>query len=504
MGSLAGTDALPGGVPDASENERLIDTELILKWLKFGAASLWRQRTLAIGTCVVTFGVIWLLVATWPRTYQSYGRLLIQQNAVMSSLVNPNRTIPQEGTAQTWAAQEIVRSRQNLLEMMKETNLLEEWQRTRPPLVKARDWILSWVTAPPSEASRIEGLAGLMEERIQVVSETEGTEGIVTFTVRWPDPQVAYQLVDKSMRNFLEYRRLAQTSAISDSIAILDKSVQELESQVNTTISQLRQRNTTRSVLVRRSGDAARAAAPTGPSTETTTRLARLKSTLELRQQDVIRQDAARAQQLTETQTRLAAAQTVYTDSHPTVRALRQTMAQLSRESPELAAARREAQNLELEYDALSTRAKVETESAERSRAAMSQPAFTSVSTRVPSVDIANLINGGDPSEPVSLRLRVEMAQLASVRERVNAARAELASSEVGFKYQYSILRPAQIPRRPVAPNVSMILAAGAVFSLLLGVVVALGIDLFGGQLRNAWQVVRRLGSPVFLRNPKV
>jgi uncharacterized protein involved in exopolysaccharide biosynthesis len=501
----ANTNIFAGESQDESENERLIDTDLILNWLKFTAGSIWRNRVIAAVTCAVTFGTIWALAVTWPKTYHSYGRLLVQQNEVMPSLVNPNRTVPQEGAAPTWAAQEIVRSRQNLLAIMKEINLLEEWERSRPALAKARDWIFSWVRESPGEAARLEALAGVLEERIQVVSETEGSDGIVTFTAQWRDPRIAHQLVDKSMHNFLEYRRVTQMSAISDSIVILDRSIQDLESQINTTISQLRRRSTTRPAAIRRTGPATRAALPTGPSPETTVRLARLKSALELRQQEVMRQDAARAQQLAETQARLAAAQTIYTDGHPTVVALRQAMSQLSREPPELAAARREAQNLELEYDALSTKISVETEAAERAKAAMSQqPSFTSVSAPVPSVDIASLINGGDPTEPVSLRLRVEMAQLAAVRERANAARAELASSEVGFKYQYSILRPAQLPRRPIAPNVPLILAAGAVFSLLLAVAVALGLDLFRGRILEAWQVERQVGVPVSLRVPKL
>ncbi len=496
--AIANTHPIASDAAEEPDTERLIDTDLILDWLKFTAGSIWRNRRVAAATCVATFGTIWLLTATWPRTYESYGRLLVQQNQVMSSLVNPNRSFQQDGTAPTWAAQEIVRSRQNLLSVMKEINLLEEWQRTRPPVVKVRDWLVSWVTETPNEAARLEALAGLLEERIQVLSESNGSEGIVTFEVRWPDARIAHQLVDKSMRNYLEYRRVTQTAEIKDSIAILDRSVQELETQVNNTISQLR-RST---VSVVRRAPATRTPLPTGPSPETTVRLARLKSALDARQQDVMRQDAARAQQLAETQARLSAARTIYTEGHPTVLSLRQTMAQLSKETPELAAARREAQNLELEYDALSTRVTVEQENAERAKAA--QPGFTSVAARVPAVNIASLMNGGDPSEPVSLRLRVEMAQLASVRERANAARAELASSEVGFKHQYSILRPAQFPRWPVAPNVSLILAAGAVFSLLLAVAAALGLDLFRGQILEAWQVERQVGVPVSLRVPKL
>jgi uncharacterized protein involved in exopolysaccharide biosynthesis len=205
-----------------------------------------------------------------------------------------------------------------------------------------------------------------------------------------------------------------------------------------------------------------------------------------------------------EAQARLSAAQTIYTDGHPTVLALRQTLAQLSRESPELAAARRDAQNLEAEYDALSTRVSVETENVEQARAAISQAAAATPASAPapapPPVDVPSLLNGGDPSEPVSLRLRVEMAQLAAVRERANAARAELSSSQVGFKYQYSILRPAQLPRQPVSPNVPVILGAGAIASLLLAVAVALGIDLASGLVLEAWQVERQVGVPVSLR----
>ena len=256
---------------------------------------------------------------------------------------------------------------------------------------------------------------------------------------------MAYQIVDKAMRNFLEHRRVSETSAIEDSIAILDRSVADIEAQVNMTIAELRRRGSraptpTRQPARRAVPALARPATPLppGPSAESTVRLARLKSALELRQQEIVRLDEARAQQVAEAQARLSAAQTIYTEGHPTVLALRQTLAQLSRESPELAAARRDAQNLEAEYDLLSTRVSVETENVEQARAAMSQAAAaTPASTPAPPpVDVPSLINGGDPSEPVSLRLRVEMAQLAAVRERANAARAELISSQVGFKYQ--------------------------------------------------------------------
>jgi uncharacterized protein involved in exopolysaccharide biosynthesis len=76
----------------------------------------------------------------------------------------------------------------------------------------------------------------------------------------------------------------------------------------------------------------------------------------------------------------------------------------------------------------------------------------------------------GDETDPVSVRLRVEMAQLATVRERQSAARAELASAEAGFKYRYTVTRPPRVPRSPSSPNVLAILLAGAVIGLILAI----------------------------------
>ena len=488
----------------------LVDTQLLVDWLGFVARSVWRHRILAVASCLAAFGAVWFAAAQWPKTYESYGRLLVTRNELMSSLVNPGRTIPREDSAPTWAAQEIVRSRENLLAIMKETNLIEEWERSRTPLQRLKDRMVAWLRGPTTETARVDALAGLMEARIQVT--TDG-EGIVNFNVRWPNASLAYQITDKAMRNFLEHRRVSEISAIEDSIAILDRSVGEIEAQVNMTIGELRRRErgapTPRRQVRTAQPVPARQASPplpTGPSAESTVRLARLKSALELRQQEMARLSEARAQQMAETQASLLAAQTVYTEGHPTVLALRQTMAQLSRESPELAAARREAQTLESEYDLLSTRVSVETENAERARAEMSQlaTATPAPTPTVPAVDVPSLMNGGDPSEPVSLRLRVEMAQLAGVRERANAARAELSSSQEGFKHQYSILRPAQFPRQPVAPNMPMIYGAGFFASVLLALAVALLADLASGLILEAWQVERQVGVPISLRIPKV
>jgi hypothetical protein len=188
-----------------------------------------------------------------------------------------------------------------------------------------------------------------------------------------------------------------------------------------------------------------------------------MKSELEARQQEITRMAASRSQQLSEARGQLTTARTIYTEDHPTVLTLRQMVEQLSRDSPELAAARRDARQLEEEYDALSITVGVATEAAQ-------SRTNTAVTSAAPPVVPFSLLGVGDESDPVGLRLRVEIAQLAAVRERANAARAELASAQAGFKYRYSVTRPARVPRHPSGPNVAAIILLGAIASLVLAI----------------------------------
>jgi len=451
--SEVGPTQVSAGLPndrDPGEDDKLFDIDQLRQSVSFVVQAVQRHKVTAVVTFVLVFGTAAAIASLWPKTYEADGRLLLQRNEVMASLVNPGRTIPREAESPTLAAQEIVLGRENILAVMKATNLLEEWARTRPPLLRFKDWLVGLFGAAPTEDERIDALAGLIEDRLQVGTSDEGA---VSFSIRWPNAQMAYHLVDEAMKSFLEYRRVSETSAITESIAILDRSAEAVEAQVTETIAQMPRRPTARP-------GTRRPAAVGGPSPQSVVQLSRLKSELEARQQDIERLAASRSQQLSEARGRLTAALTIYTEDHPTVLALRQTVEQLSQQSPELASAIRQARELEAQYDALSVKVGVATEAAQ-SRA---------LAGSAPSIDPFNLVSLGDESDPVSVRLRVEMAQLAAVRERGNAARAELASAEAGFKYRYSVTRPPRVPRGPAGPNVAAIVLVGAIAGLFLAV----------------------------------
>jgi uncharacterized protein involved in exopolysaccharide biosynthesis len=442
--------------PADDDADALFDIGQLRDSVVFVVGAVRRHWVAAIATFVLVFAAVATLANLWPKTYEVDGRLLMQRNEVMASLVNPGRTIPREAESPTQAASEIVLGRENVLALMKTTNLLEQWQLSRPPLLRFKDWLFGLFRSAQPDDERIDALAGLIEQRLQVGTSEEGA---VSFFIRWPDRQMAYRLVDEAMKSFLEYRRATETAAITESIAILDRSIEGLEAQLNDTIAQLPRRPVGRTVVRRPP------VRVTGPSAVTVLQLSRMKAALDERLQDIARMTGQRSQQLSEAQGRLTAALTIYTEGHPTVLALRQTVTQLSRDSPELTTARREARELQEQYDKLSVAAGAASDTQARAGTIIGElPA--------PALDPLSLVNLGDESEPVNMRLRVEMAQLAAVRERANAARAELSSAQAGFKYRYSVTRPPRVPRAAAGPNVTAIMLAGAVAGLLLGLVV--------------------------------
>lgn len=464
----------------------LLDVNLLIDYGGFVLRAIRRHKTGAAATVLLTFGALALLALVWPRSYQIDGRLLVQQTALVSTLVNPERALSRTETPTT-AAQEIVLSQDNLVAMIKDTNLLEEWERTRPVMLRLKDRAFQLVFGPATELQRIEALGGLIEARLQVGTNEEGT---VSFILRWPDPAMGRKLVDRAMQSFLEYRRVLETSAITDSIAILDKSIDSLEAQIAATAAQLPRPAAPAAPQPR---PVSRAALMTGPSAEVTVRLGRLRSALDARLQEVARLDGARSQQLAEAQARLSAAQTIYTEGHPTVLALKQVVAQLAAEPTELVAARREVRTMEAEHDALSARVGAETESAERAKL-LSQLSYSPA----PIIDISR----GETTDPVALRLKDQLTELANVRARGGAARAELASLQAGFKYQYRVVHPPQLPKKPLGPNFILLLLAGAIGSLMLAVAYAVLSDLASGRALEAWQVERQVGAPVHVRIP--
>ena len=54
--------------------------------------------------------------------------------------------------------------------------------------------------------------------------------------------------------------------------------------------------------------------------------------------------------------------------------------------------------------------------------------------------------------------------------DRLNSARIELDTARAAFKYRYTIVRPPQLPKRPVKPKVPVVVGGGVLAATVLAV----------------------------------
>ena len=515
-----------GGEADAA-SEPLVDVKQLLNYTAFVARSVRRHKMLAFGTVVLVLALTGTAAVVLPKTYYVQTKLFAQRNAVMAALSNPGRAVPWDADAPTRAAAETVLRRDNLISLITQTDLIKEWDRRRAPLLKAKDWVMATVTRyTPTADDQLDMLVELLEERMIVNAGPVG-DGTVTIELTWPDADMAYRLVQGAQQAFLEARQVAETAAIGESIAILERYSASLHENINRTLAELERATPAKggAVAAPRSR-VARAVRPVTSAVpdiiaslgvpqlaETVNAdpdLNRLKASITNKRQELTRLEEARQRQVSELQNRLSQLRTVYTANHPSVLSAQQNLSAVSQDQPQAVSLAAEIEEMQAEYDkrfADATDLQIKSELAKRSAAAAAVstgPAPVVEAPPAPAPAPATRLQAADSqTEFASLRLRSELNQLESVLERTDGARIELAVSQAAFKYRYSVIRPAQVPRDPVSPNLKLIFAAGFFASLLLALGVAVSKDLLSGQILETWQVERQLGLPVLgtLRN---
>lgn len=513
--------------PSTAESERLIDFRQIADYALFLIGAVRRHKVLAAGTFVLALAMTGAAVLLLPRTYHVQAKLLAQRNAVMAALSNPGRAIPWDADAPTRAAAETVLRRDNLLTLIKQTNLMEEWGRTRVPILKLKDALINLVRRRPTEEEKLDQLVGMLEARMSVIAGPVG-DGTVTIDLDWPNAEMAYRLVESAQGLFLDARQAAETAAIGESIGILERYASTLHQDINGTLAELQRTQPQRRSTPRtaRTASARSLRAPLMPSIASSLppvpaaalgspalgadlddpQIPRLKAAAALKRQEITTLEDARQRQLSELQGRLAQLTTVYTATHPSVVSAQQALASLSHEPPQVVALKAQAEKLETEYlERVAAAQQIlqdEQRTAEDARqaavlSARERPADPSEALTPPAAPEPPSVTDGDKSDYASVRLRLQLNQLESVLERTDGARIELAVSQAAFKYRYTVIRPAQIPKEPVSPNLQMVFMAGLISSLLFAIATAVGKDLMSGRIVEQWQVERQLGLRV-------
>jgi LPS O-antigen subunit length determinant protein (WzzB/FepE family) len=364
---------------------------------------------------------------------------------------------------------------------VRKTRLVSTWAANRAPAQKLKDALMRLVRKPLTEDEKEEVMVGTLEKRINVVVGEE----TVTIEVDWWDALTAYRLAVAAYENFLEARQFKEVSAISEAIGILENRLDEERDKVNTSVDkvmQLRAKSAPKKegaaprVVVRR------APAPVDPEIQ------RLHDTLQAKQRAITDLEETHRRNIAALETKMKSLQEVYSEFHPEVVDLRETIKQQrATEPPQLTALREEYRALEQEYE-------------QRGGPALEAQKPKTAVTALP-VEALRLAQTDEVEQPETEQakneLRFAVGRYSSLAERIDAAKLERETQQAAFRYRYSVLRPATVPPSPAKPNAALLLIAAGVAGIMLGIGAALMTDLRSRKIYQRWQVERLLGLSV-------
>jgi uncharacterized protein involved in exopolysaccharide biosynthesis len=459
---------LPGFEGDEGPDDQGGPT--LLHWASLVLGSVRRRPRLFVAVLLGGLACSLAYYLVRAPVYRVETRVLAQRLQSLPSITRG--TTPDD--VPTRSAWELVHRRENLVAIIKENKLAP------PPGGKESVGLWTRIQRAFSDlgsSANDDDAMNALVARLNAALNVTTAEGTVTISVEWPDPQQAYHIVETALQNFLEARQLQEITAIDEAISLMAGRVSTL--RANLLAEEAREMS--------RSADGASRLRSLAASSRTTVvapneNLARVKSLLDAKERSIRDMEEFRRRRLLDLQSQLEEKRGVYSDAHPSVISLRKEVDALSLESPQIAALREEEKALREEYAVL-----LAAEGHPRPAGAATTDALP------PPVRIPSLPGGAEVSE----RLRDARSQYQQMVERLNEAQLALDTSRAAFKYRYSVVWPAQVPRDPVSPNPVRVFGAGALLSLLVAFAAVSLVDVRRGTIVERWQVERTLGLPV-------
>ena len=455
------------------------DVHLMRELVGFPLRSVRRHKTLAAVVFASTLLTILFVAFLMPRSYHVETRMTAQRTDLMTALGNPRRSVPNEADSPTRLAAEAVRNRGNLLGLVQQTRLVEQWDIIRSPIRLLADRIMvEWFKRPVlTPGEKAEQFVEVLLKSLKVDVGTGAEDGIVTIGIDWFDRESAVRIVEQAQTNFLEQRRASEVGRIAESVAILQNHVDSTLAVIKALI-----KDSSMTAAGRTKSPRATTAYATAKANESPLALERqgIAAAIEAKQQTIIELETARARRLADLQGQLNSLRSRYGPAHPEVQAVEAQLSAIAADSPQLAALRADLAVLDRQIFALGGAARV----------APSRADFT-----IPEPAAAPTFN---PSLAYSeSRLRLAIVDYEDMTDRLKSAKIEMETANAAFKYRYSVSIPAKFPKSPEKPNLKL-LAFGGVFATLgLAFFAAMGADLLSGRLLEAWQVELLLGTPL-------
>lgn len=433
-------------------------------------AILWHRKWWIIGSFLAIFTAALVTAYMLPTIYRSTATLLVQSQDLPTELVQS----PTTGAIEQRIARirERVLSRGDLIALIEQNDLYPEERRSKP---------MSTIVENMRKSTSVGALSGDIG-----TSTGQGSNTIaINMAFDYPDPAKAQTVLQSFVTSFLQMDNESAEDQATLTVRFLEDQARKLQTDIGTIERQLTELKARNGAALVTSG---------GPTMVDTGSYSAQITGLENQNRQLLaqlRRPQAQSSVVAQAEANLAAMKAMYADSHPDVVAAQE----------KLVAARALAQSNADSGDAEIIRAQIEANNA--AIASLSQ-------NRAAAVSRAQEAMAGSARAPAILEQAMQLEnRAATLRDQYRDVASNLLKAQNSARLateqraeRLSLVEPPSLPDKPNAPNRLLLIAAGAVAGLGLGLVLALGIELLSRPLRSPAQV-EALGFPVLGVVPK-
>jgi CheY-like chemotaxis protein len=465
---------VPHQVPDVPPQGSFFSYRQMRNYFGYAAGALRRRKLLAaVVFSLVALGTVGSLLVL-PKTYFVETRIWAQSNQPMPSLANtpPSRS---DADVPTRAAPETILRRDNLVALIKQTDLLADWKISYFPLPWLKERLVSVIRGRTTEEDKVSALTRILENQLWVKTG----ESTVTIGIVWPDATRAYQLVVAAQQSFLEARHALEISHLAGTISILEWLATNARESIEATL-----------VQIQRARDAKSGKLPATPKArpnheQLNPELARIAMMLNAKRREITDLEDFRQRRLEGLRTQLLEKTKLYELGHAAALNLQRSIDALSNDSALLASMKKDEQELLSEYRRLGGNLE------DVAAGAAPRPPLDTVKVRREASS-----PGDDPSlDYAKQRLSNALSKYDTLQERIDGTRIELDTERAAFKQRYAVILPAQMPKKAMTPTA--LLATGFIAALLLAFVTPIAAELRAARIVQSWQVEHHLSLPV-------
>jgi uncharacterized protein involved in exopolysaccharide biosynthesis len=488
---------IDAAMPDEGESEG-IDLEQLREKVGFVLRAARRRPMVVLMTFVIVAALGVAIAVTMPRTYSAQTKLLAQRSSALRVLTSRTPQMDNVDSNPTKNVAQMIQRRDNIVALVKEYNLLERFEQTRPAALKFKDRVMGSLFGRASDEDMRMAMIYTLDKALEVTTE----ELTSTFVIKvdWSNPRIAYDLVTLIQKNFLEARYDSDVAVVNDSIAVLEDHAKSELAHVDSEL-QAYQRvvaDRARAAGAKPLGGARSfvAAAPgVAGGTSVSPIDPDLPRALEEKRLQIRMAEDARQRTIETLKQQLMQAQLTLTPMHPSVIALQERLEASSQRSPELAQLRSDERALMAEL----IQPRVPTPRAGPVLSLVAKAdADDSADASAPMVLPLPLLERDGTVQLAASKLAAAIHAYQEATSRLDAAQVELDITRAIYKHRYTVVTPAEVPKKPKKPTAEIIGIGSVVAAALLAILLAAGSDLLSGSILETWQVRRRLKLEVF------